>query len=564
MQSRSRWARYSAGHSGCRALCLAALGCGLIAAGFAQGSPIGPSNDQPGRVEGEVRNAIDGTPIERAHVRLDSIANGGQERYGALTNAEGRFAISNLPLGSYNLMLDRVGFVDMNFPGATMLILRAGEKKDPMKLKLTPAGTITGRVLDSDGKPVESIQVMAESAGSGRRGAVTDDRGMYRIGGLHPGKYRVRALPQELPAPPEIRTDNTVEVHYSATYHPGALDAKSATRVLVGAATDVPGIDIHMVRTAILHVGGKVAGMPPGAQNVSVVLRSQSGGGNGALVRPDGSFEVWRPVPGKYTVQANYYNSGAQLSSAPVEIEIRDSDVENITLQLMAPEDIHGQVDFLDEEVRNAPQPNQRPAQPAGQSAPPGAPATTPTVTPQRPPQQRIYLRGADFSQGAAPAEIADDGAFTLLKVPPGKYRLSIFGSTGYVQSTQLGPTAMEGATLDLRNGSGGAPLRVRVAAATGVVQGTVRDEKGPVAGARVVLDEETADRVNPNFAITKEDGTYAFTGVAPGKYKIFTVDDPDLGAVSQGAIEDYDDIARSIDVAAHQTVNQDLRRKPN
>jgi hypothetical protein len=330
---------------------------------FGQTIPVAPPRDQPASVEGEVRNAIDGSPIERAHVSVGRFTSGEQERYGALTNVEGRFAISNLPAGNYSLLVDRVGFIDMNGPGSPTLALKAGEKKDAMKLKLTPTGAITGRVLDGDGKPVEFIQVRAESGGRWDKGGVTDDRGVYRIGGLRPGKYRVRAMPQEMPMPPEIRTDTTVEVHYSATYHPSALEAKAATRVLVGAAADVPGIDIHMVRTPILHISGKVSGMPPGAENVSVMLHSPDGVGNGALVRQDGSFEVWRPAPGKYTVQAGYYGSGAQLSSAPVEIEIGDSDVENLALQLMAAEDIHGQVDYLDEDARNPPQPNPLPGQ---------------------------------------------------------------------------------------------------------------------------------------------------------------------------------------------------------
>jgi len=519
---------------------------------FAQSPAAPPPNDKPASVEGEVRHAIDGSPIERAHVSLGRFTNGEQDRYGALTNAEGRFTIANLPPGNYSLLVDRVGFIDMSSPGSPTLVLKTGEKKDAMKLKLTPTGAITGRVLDPEGKPVEFIQVRAESGGRWDRGGVTDDRGVYRIGGLRPGKYRVRAMPQEMPMPPEIRTDNTVELHYSATYHPGALDAKSAMRVLVGAATDVPGIDIHMVRTPILHISGKVAGMPPGAQNVNVMLRSPGGGGSGALVRPDGSFEVWRPAPGKYSVQAMSYNSGAQLSSPPVEIEIGDSDVENVALQLMAAEDIRGQVNFLDEEARNPPQPNPQPAQAGRQTAP------------QRPPQRRISLRSSDGMQSSPPAVVSDDGSFTLTRVQPGRYRLLISGSRIYVQSMQLGQTAMEGAMLDLRNGSGGAPLSLRVASATGVVQGTVHDEKGPVAGVRVALSEMGADRVNTNITMAKEDGTYTFTGVAPGKYKILVVDDSDMGAVTQGTAEDYEDIAESIEVAEHQTVNQDLKRKSN
>ena len=246
------------------------------------------------------------------------------------------------------------------------------------------------------------------------------------------------------------------------------------------------------------------------------------------------------------------YNSGAQLSSPPVEIEIGDSDVENVALQLMAAEDIRGQVNFLDEEARNPPQPNPQPAQAGRQTAP------------QRPPQRRISLRSSDGMQSSPPAVVSDDGSFTLTRVQPGRYRLLISGSRIYVQSMQLGQTAMEGAMLDLRNGSGGAPLSLRVASATGVVQGTVHDEKGPVAGVRVALSEVGGDRVNTVITMAKEDGTYTFTGVAPGKYKILVVDDSDMGAVTQGTAEDYEDIAESIEVAEHQTVNQDLKRKSN
>ena len=289
---------------------LPARGLGAMAdLAFAQTAPVPPSNDQPAGAAGEVRNTIDGSPVERAHVSLQRFNNGGMDRYGALTNAEGKFAIANIPAGNYNIMMDRVGYIDLNGPAARVLKLNAGEKKDTIKLKLTPTGTITGRVLDGDGKPVEWIPVMAESGNRTERSGLTDDRGVYRIGGLGQGKYRVKASPTELPLPPEIRTDTTVEVHYSATYHPNALDAKSATRVQVGAGTGVPGIDIHLVRTPIVHVSGKVAGMPPGAQNAFVSLRPVGfpggGGSSGGQVRPDGTFEIWRPAPGKCTIQAN-------------------------------------------------------------------------------------------------------------------------------------------------------------------------------------------------------------------------------------------------------------------
>jgi len=525
-----------------------ALACALTAAavGFAQGVPSQPANEKPASVAGEVRNAVDGLPVQRAHVTLRRFNNGGWDRYGALTGAEGKFAMANLPPGNYNVMMERVGFMDLNGQAATALVLKAGEKKDELRLKLTPTGTITGRVLDGEGKPVEYIQVRAEAGGRWERGGVTDDRGVYRIGGLRPGKYRVRADVQEIPVPPEIRTDRTVEVHYSATYHPNVLGERSATRVLVGAAVEVSGIDIHLVRTPILHVSGKVAGMPEDAPNVVVMLQpagSMGRGGGGGLVKQDGAFEIWRPGPGKYTVRATCNNGGISLSSAPVEIEIGDSDVENLQLRLVAPEDIRGRVEYLDEDARNPPQPPGR-------------------QTSQRPPPpRRITMHNPDGGQSMPSAELTGDGAFTLLMVPPGKYRLLIGGAGVYVKSIQLGQTSMEGGSLDLRNGSGGAPLTVWVASATGTVGGTVSDEKGPVAGARVLLREDTTGLMNPAFSMTNQLGTYTFTGVAPGKYTILMVDDADLGGLGPGIPED-DDVTESIEVADHQTVNKDLKRR--
>ena len=55
-------------------------------------------------------------------------------------------------------MADRVGFnftADRAGRFGTQIEVRAGDKKDDLKLKLTPTGAINGRVVDADGEPVE-------------------------------------------------------------------------------------------------------------------------------------------------------------------------------------------------------------------------------------------------------------------------------------------------------------------------------------------------------------------------------------------------------------------------
>ena len=48
---------------------------------------------------------ISGLPIERVHVSLRRFANGGWDRYGAQTTAEGKFTISAIPAGNYQTTL---------------------------------------------------------------------------------------------------------------------------------------------------------------------------------------------------------------------------------------------------------------------------------------------------------------------------------------------------------------------------------------------------------------------------------------------------------------------------
>jgi hypothetical protein len=168
------------------------------AVGLAQTQP--PKTDEkPASVQGEVRNSMSGMPMERAHVSLRRYNSGGFDKYGALTNAEGKFRITGIPAGSYQVTLDRVGYVAPSEMTRSPVTLTPDEKKDNLELKLVPMGAISGRVLDADGQPVDGLQVHAQQGERTMRSGVTDDRGQYRIGGLDPGRYRVRAETQNLP-----------------------------------------------------------------------------------------------------------------------------------------------------------------------------------------------------------------------------------------------------------------------------------------------------------------------------------------------------------------------------
>src|ERR1019366_3857507 len=141
------------------------------------------------------------------------------------------------------------------------------------------------------------------------------------------------------------------------------------------------------------------------------------------------------------------------------------------------------------------------------------------------------------------------DDTFQLKKISAGRYVVRLSWDTVYVKSMQLGSQSIDGSVLDLSNGSGSAALTLLLSPARGSVSGTVRDDKGNPAAARVVLArDEDAGGFPARYASTQKDGVYSFPNLPPGNYKLVAVseDDADLIAPRPGGSEpdlsDYED----------------------
>jgi hypothetical protein len=93
-------------------------------------------------------------------------------------------------------------------------------------------------------------------------------------------------------------------------------------------------------------------------------------------------------------------------------------------------------------------------------------------------------------------------------------------------------------------------------------ITGVVRDTKGPAAAAQVALffdDEYGVGQAGT--ATTGADGSYAFHGIAPGKYRIIAYDPKNSGQVwSSDSLALYDGVTERIDVSAGDKVAQDLK----
>jgi len=232
--------------------------------------------------------------------------------------------------------------------------------------------------------------------------------------------------------------------------------------------------------------------------------------------------------------------------SAPVEVEVGDTDVENLALQLTAPAEIRGVVRFEDEEARKLVQPSTSTSQ---------APQPGSNAQQQKPPLRHVMLRNAS-SNLTVSGEIKEDGSFTLSQVHPGIYRATIMPRV-YVKAMDFGDLHVTNAQLDLRSGAAGV-LTVHVATAAGAIGGVIRDDKGPAGGSVVAIVEADAVKASPIFGAVKEDGSYSVTGVAPGKYRIVAYQEGDLLWVN----EDIEDIGEPIEIGDRETLTKDLKKR--
>jgi Carboxypeptidase regulatory-like domain len=506
------------------AACLAAA-----ALAFAQ-SPT-PPDEKRASVEGVVTHSVSGAPLARVQVHLTAVANT-EEIYGASTGADGKFSITNLPKGTYTVTAKRTGFV---MPAARdgrrafEIALQPGDKKDDLAVKLTPTGAISGRVTGVDGVPMEGSNVVGDDGSGDGPQSATDANGNFRIGGLAPGKYRVRAGPEFVPFQPEIRTDGTEQIHYSPTYFPNSLEA-DATRVEVRPDSESAGVAIHMIRTPIVFVRGVVLGAPRNA-NVQVWLGA-NGRFNIAGVRQDGTFQAPNLDPGKYRLFANANLGGQRLRSTVVDVEVADKSVDRVELRMMPPISVSGKLDYDDERAK------------------PRAPLPTVKLLDLIPGPQQVH--------GA----VHEDGSFTLTDLLPGLYRVIPNWPGVFVRSLRMGLDATEGNLLDLRNGANGGALSVLVSSAVGEITGVVSDSSGAVANARVALSlsDRDAERSAVTFATADASGNYRFGDLASGKYRIAAVDDGDAAA-AKGILDDYQDVLAEVEIHAHDKSTQNLTR---
>ncbi len=295
----------------------------------------------------------------------------------ATTDSNGHFVIQNVEPGTYflNASADRyarqqIGPRPRGQTGmSTSVTVVAGQPAKDIVFHLMPAGTVTGRVLGESDQPVVNVQVGLFSTNytlDGKRNLLqmasgqTDDRGVYRLFWVPPGRYYLTANPSPRPLTGlNPLQPSAASNKYPRTYYPGTTDIDAASEVDIRPGSEVEGIDIRLAPHATYRIRGRIVdpatGAAPQGAAVSIIRRDQFLGGIFPNPVPynaaDGTFEARDVLPGSYWVSASFPRSapGPRVGVSPspgaaVPVEVTAADIDDVVLSPQLPITIAGRL----------------------------------------------------------------------------------------------------------------------------------------------------------------------------------------------------------------------------
>jgi protocatechuate 3,4-dioxygenase beta subunit len=348
-------------------------------------------------------------------------------------------------------------------------------------LKVTPGGSIAGRVLDGDGAPVTGVGVMASELTSGEHMTITngmitsgahglsDAQGAYRIDGLSPGSYRVTALERGKPLRARVPPPR---VELAANEHKTSVDLviERSNGVISGTVTGPDGsaladawVSVHQDMMSMLDGLGGDGDRPGQPTSRTMTVEARSGPGDAdsalppALTDAQGHYEIRGLPRARYNVVAEARHGQLRARAADVTPDA------TVNLQALGVTTLSGSV-----------------FGPAGPAAVFSVELDGPTRA------QRSFA----------------DGTYSFGRVDPGAYTLRVQSTEGSAEG-KVTVTPNQPATLDL------------TLTANAVVIGKLVDATGkPVAGQAISLVPDSGDarlqlRVEGPAPTTAPDGSF-------------------------------------------------------
>jgi hypothetical protein len=474
----------------------------------------------PGSISGRVTDADTGDPLAGQQV-------GSREVGYATTGADGRYLIRDVP--------PQIARIDVRGAGGNSIatsnsvprrvIVVSNRETGNVDLAVRLLGSISGRVLDPDGNPLQGVRVSAIMRQYSRDGginggreysngtlwygieynALTDDRGLYVIAALYPGqKYWVLAHSpspsrpsttplSDAPAEPQARRSSLVPA-----YHPAARSFDAAVPVVLRSTERRENVDIRVDRAPSYCVEAilTAVGIPPPLR-VSVVeeeiFRLAYYSPRQTTPGDDGRIRICDLHPGEFRLLAMQDTVLVGMQS----ITVTDADVRGVTLNAAPPSALEGTIAWD-------------------------------ACGPQGSEDVSVRVGITPFSgQRMISASLRVPGTFVLTSVPLTPYSLQISGLQPgcYVKDITYNDSSVLGGAIV--PGSGGGRLRITIGRDGSRMTVQVNNDAGePVPHSLVSMvplsaQSEQDVATTAVAGLTDEQGAFVAEGLRPGMYSV-------------------------------------------
>lgn len=314
-------------------------------------SQVAPAKNATATISGKVTLKTKGLAGIVVAARYVGHSGSNRSRFRATTDQTGKYRITNVPRGTYEITPMAPGLVQENVLDQKSVVIEEGDNVEDVDFSMVRGGVITGKITDADNRPVVEEHIFllpvdgpyAETPYDSS-GIITDDRGVYRAFGLRPGKYKVYVGQDDNRMPGGARL-------YRQTFYPSVTDSAKATVIEVTEGSEAADIDIMMGRPfTAFKVTGKIVDSETGKPVPNIrygIFHTTSEGSSqstsGASTNANGEFKFEGVMPGKYSIFIAP-EQNTEVRAEPVQFEIVDNDITGLVVKTVKGSSVSGVV----------------------------------------------------------------------------------------------------------------------------------------------------------------------------------------------------------------------------